>query len=191
MATTRVLFPPTAAQEPVPVELAIAQQRLDLDAGSADAAVKGQLELLKLNLSAARELVEAFTGQYFGAQTLEITFTLSEAYVLPPGAVATGVSGFFTSLASLPGLSAYLSQYRKGAEVSRDLPLATAFAQTYAVTARLDAPVVPSLVRSAILELAGEWFRNREATRVGPAVAELPVSWRVKLAPYVVKPLGY
>lgn len=190
MPTTVVTVLPTA--EPVTLAMAVAALRLDVDVDATDAATVGQLDLLQLYLSAAREKVEAYTGRYFAAQTVAITYELGEGYALPAGATATAVSGFFTTLEALADASATLEEYRKGISINRTLPWGDALRQTFTVTAT----VVPdtqylNLAKAAMLELTGEWFRNRETTVAGVAViAELPVSWKVKLAQAVVHPIG-
>lgn len=185
MPQVQILAAPTPAQEPISLAVASAALRLDLDLTGTDPALVAQREYLQTLLSAAREKVEAYTGNYYAAQTLNLTYRLDEPYALPPGATATAVTGLIGSVADLPGLGAYAEEYRKGIVISRDLPWGAAAAQTYTVTAALDAAQlqVPALAKAAILELAGEWFRNRETTVAGvAAIAELPVSWKVKLA---------
>jgi hypothetical protein len=203
MPTIVVQTPPTAAAEPVKLALLNAALRLDYDpvaiaayeAGTAtglDPAVVAQLELLKVYRDAARQKVEAYTGRFFAPQTLAITYGLDEPYVLPAGATATAVTGFFTTLAALNDAAAYLVEYQKGISVNRQLSIATAALQTYTVTATTTGdPQYGALAKAAILELTGEWYRNRETTVAGVAViSELPVSWKVKLAQAVVQPLG-
>ena len=181
MPTVVVLTPPTLSQEPVSLALLKAQARVDGN---------GEDALLTVYGRAAREKVEAYTGRYFAAQTLELTYTLREAYRLPPGATATAVTGFYTTLIQLTDNAAYLAEYQKSISVNRDLDWSQAIEQTYTVTATLTAPPVPGLALAAMLELAGEWYRNRETTVAGVAViSELPVSWRVKLAELVIKPI--
>jgi hypothetical protein len=184
MPAIQILTPPVATAEPV--SLALLKQHVRKDGNDED-------ELLKVYLSAAREKVEAYTGRYFAPQTLKITYSLSEPYELPEGATAASVSGYFDTLDALAARAAYLVEYRKGISISRDLDWPyPALDQAYTVTASIPETVnVPALAKAAILELAGEWYRNRETTTAGVvAVSELPVSWRVKLAPLVVNPLG-
>jgi hypothetical protein len=191
MPRVQLLAAPTAEAEPVTLALANAALRLDLDVESTDPAIAGQLDYLQTLLSAAREKVEAYTGRFFAAQTLQLTYTLDEAYVLPNGAEATAVTGFFTEVGELDGWLGRMEEYRKGISISRELPWSEALNQAYTVTATIATPVVPALAKAAILELAGEWYRNRETTAAGVAViSELPVSWKVKLAQLVVNPLG-
>ncbi len=191
MPTTRVLTPPTS--EPVSLALFNAHARLDLDMVGQDAAVVAQRELAELLIRAAREKVEAYTGRYFAPQTLEITYELSDAYVLPLGATATGVSGFYTDLQALQNASSFLEEYRKGISVNRQLDWPyPALAQTYTVTATTTGDTqFLNVAKAAILELAAEWYKNRESTIVGTIAPELPVAWKVKLAQAVVTPLGY
>ena len=152
----------------------------------------GEDALLLVYAQAAREKVEAFTGRFFAPQILELTYTLGELYTLPAGATATAVTGFYTTLAALTDNAAYRAEYYKGISVSRDLDWPLAVQQTYTVSVTIAAPLVPGLALAAMLELAGEWYRNRETTVADVArVTELPVSWRVKLAELVVKPLVY
>lgn len=192
MPAIQVLTPPTANTEPVSLAMVNAVLCLDLDLASTDEAIVGQLDYLKLLISAAREKTEAYTGRYFAPQELEITYTLDEPYELPAGAEASAVSGFFDSLEALGNRSAYLEEYRKGISISRELPWGQAVLQTYTVTASIPEGVnVPALAKSAILELVGEWYRNRETTLADVrSISELPVSWKVKLAPLVINPLG-
>lgn len=205
MPTTRVLVPPATTAEPVSLALFVAHARIDVDsellkayaAGTVppdtDPALVAQLDLAQLFLSGAREKVEAHTGRYFAEQQVEITYELSEAYELPGGATAVSVTGFFTDLDALAARSAYLEEYRKGISISRELSLAEAFAQTYTVTADVVSdPQFTNLAKRAILEIAAEWYRNRETTSAGSLIlSELPVSWRVTLAPAVLNPIGY
>jgi hypothetical protein len=173
---TRILTPPAAEAEPVTLALLKAQARVDGDAED---------ELLRLYASAARERVEAYTGRYFAAQTLELTFELGEAYILPAGATATSVTGFFTSLDALAARASYLSEYRKAGAVSRDLPWAEALQQTYTLTATITGDTqYRSLCLGVMLKLAAESYRNRE-------VADLSVQWRLDLAPACTLPIGY
>lgn len=198
MPTVRILTPPT--QEPVSLALLVAQVRLDADGVAlaayeaktlADAALVGQLDLLALYGQAAREKVEAYTGRYFAPQTLELTYELGEPYVLPSGATAASVSGFFTTLADLADAAAYLEEYRKGISINRQLPWAEALQQTYTVTASVVAdPQFSGLAKRAVLELAAEWYRNRETTADARGLTELPAAWRVALAEARVSVLG-
>lgn len=176
------LASPTPPVEPV--ALTLLEQWVRVEAGQ-DTAVLEHL------LTAAREKVEAYTGRYFaGSQRLAFTFALDEAYQLPEGATVESVSGFFSTLADLAAWS--VEEYRKGIVVSRDLPWGEALQQTYTVALTLpESTYCPELAKSAILELAGEWYRNRESTTVGTIAPELPVAWRVKLAELRVKPLAY
>jgi hypothetical protein len=182
-----------------------AHARLDLDAAlvaaydagavpsDTDPAIVAQLELAALFRTAAREKVEAHTGRYFAPQTLELTYRLDEAYVLPAGATATGVTGFYADLDALANASTFLSEYRKGISINRELAWCDAVAQTYTVTATtVGDPQFLGLAKRAMLEIAAEWYKNREAS--GGSIGtnqELPVSWRVTLAQAVVNPLGY
>lgn len=195
MPTTRVLTPPTVAAEPVSLAKLVTHVKIDADralvaayiAGqpmpsNADPAIWDELDLLQLYLSGAREKVEAYTGRYYGAQKLAITYELGEAYELPAGATATAVSGYFTTLAALTAFS--LEEYRKGISVNRQLPWGYAMQQAYTVEATTTGDTqYLNLAKRAILEIAAEWYRNRETTVAGVAViSELPVSWRVTLA---------
>ena len=183
MPTVAVLTPPTASQEPVTLALLKAQARVDGN---------GEDGLLLIYATAAREKVEAYTGRFFAPQTLDLTYTLAETYTLPAGAVATAVTGFYTTLTALANNAAYLAPYYKGITINRDLDWHLALEQTFTVTVTITAPPLPGLALAAMLELAGEWYRNRETTVAGVAViSELPVSWRVKLADLVIKPLAY
>lgn len=162
--------------EPVSLELLRAWVRVD---GGQEDAVLDHLR------KAAREKVEAYTGRFFaGNQLLRITFELGEPYLLPAGAVAGSVSGYYTDLTQLLGHTSYLEEYRKGISIERQLDWPyPALSQTYTVVATIpDEWACPELAKSAILELAGEWYRNRESTTVGTIAPELPVAWRVKLA---------
>lgn len=213
MPTIVVLTPPTLAQEPVSLALLNAVLRLDLDSGQLAAyaqapdpdavltldagalpewgsdapavALSPELEHLGLLLSGARELVEGYTGGYYAAQTLAVTYRLDEPYELPAGGTAKGVTGFFTTLEALQSQASYLEEYRKGISINRELPWGEALAQTYTVQVAIAGTAVPAAVKLAILELAGEWYRNRETTLAGVTrLTELPVNYKVKLAPY-------
>jgi hypothetical protein len=201
MPQVRVLVPPTA--EPVSLALLNAALRLDLDANllasyapgpppaGVDAALWGQLEYISGLNSAAREKVEAYTGRYFAPQTLGITYTLEEPYDLPVGATPVSVTGYFTTLEALDARGSWLVEYQKGISIERQLPLSAAFAQTYEVTAETTGDTrFLGLAKSAIIELVGEWYKNRETSQAG-AFSELPVSWRVKLAEARVNVLGF
>lgn len=199
MPTIQIVTPPTPEAEPVTLALANAALRLDLDLVSTDAAIVAQREYLALLLSAARQKVESYTGRYYAAQTLRLTYTLDEGYTLPAGAVATAVEGFYATLEALATAGAFLEEYRKGISVSRELDWHTALAQTYTVTADVTPdPAFLALAKLAMLELAGEWYKNRETTVAGSGsssgassvIAELPVSWKIKLRPAVLNPLG-
>lgn len=204
MPTTRVVTPPTAAAEPVKLGLLVAHVRADIDAAlvaaylaapntmppGTDPALWAELDLLQLYLSGAREKVEAYTGRYYGAQRLALTYELSEPYELPAGAAFVSVSGFFTTLAALTAFS--LEDYRKGISVNRQLPWGYALQQTYTVVVDTTGDTqYLHMAKRAILEIAAEWYRNRETTVTGVAViSELPVSWRVTLAEARVTVLG-
>ena len=192
MPTIHVLTPPTAEAEPLTLALANAALRLDLDLVSTDPAVVAQQDYLQLLISAAREKVEAHTGRYYAAQTLKLTYLLDEPYVLPAGAVASAVEGFYSTLEALADASAFLVEYQKGISVNRELNWPyPALAQTYTVTAATTGDTAYlNLVRLAITELVGEWYKNRETTISGTVIAELPVGWKVKLRPAVVNVLG-
>jgi hypothetical protein len=174
--SVRILTPPTADAEPVTLALLKAHVRVDGDAED---------ELLRLYGTAARERVEAYTGRYLAPQTLELTFELGERYELPAGATATKVTGFFTSLEALDSRTTYLSEYRKAAAISRDLPWADALTQTYTVTATTAGDTqYRSLCLGVMLKLAAESYRNREP-------ADLSVQWRLDLAPACTLPIAY
>ena len=203
MPTIVVQAPPVATAEPVTLALLNAALRLDYDATQVaayeagnsttlDPALVAQLDLLKLYRNAARKKVEGYTGRYFAPQTLAITYERGEGYTLPAGATAVSVCGFFTTLTDLANASAYLTEYYKGISINRELPWPVAMQQAYTVVATTvgDAEWL-DLAKAAILELTGEWYRNRETTVAGVAViSELPVSWKVKLAQAVIQPLG-
>lgn len=176
MPTVRILTPPAPEAEPVTLALLKAQARVTSDSED---------DLLRLYAQAARERVEAYTGRYLAPQTLELTFELGERYELPAGATATNVTGFFTSLEALAGRATYLSEYRKGISISRDLPWAQALQQTYSVVATTTGDTqYRSLCLGVMLKLAAESYRNRE-------VSDLSVQWRLDLAPACTLPLGY
>lgn len=203
MPSVQVVTPPTAQQEPVSLALLNAALRLDLDPAlllaadantvpaDADPALVAQVALLALLRSAAREKVESYTQRFYAGQTVALTFGVYEPYDLPEGGTATAVTGFFTTVAQLADRYAYLVEYQKGISINRQVGLAEALALTYTVTVVLAKAFVPALVQSAILELAGEWFRNRETTVAGVrSITELPVNYRVKLAHLVQYPLS-
>lgn len=181
MPTTVRLASPDATMEPV--SLALAKQWLRVDGTEEDAVVE---HLLK----AAREKAENYTGLFFvGGQRLALTYSLSEAYALPEGATAESVSGFFADLDALAAWN--WVEYVKGISVSRDLPLCAAGEQTYTVTVQLsDTVAVPEVAKSAILELAAEWYKNREASVNGTISVQTQVNWQRKLAELRVNPLG-
>jgi hypothetical protein len=203
MPETRVLIPPVAAKELVPLDELNAALRLDLDpvlvaaymAGplpeTADPALVGQLKYVERLGRAARKKVEAYTGRYFAPQTLSVSYTLEEPYDLPSGSKAVSVSGYFDTLEALAARGSWLVEYQKGISINRQLPLQAAFAQTYTVVAEVAADAEYSdLAAAAVTELVGEWYKNRE-TSGDTRLAELPVSWRVKLAEARVTVLGF
>lgn len=203
MPETRVLIPPTAATELVPLDELNAALRLDLDAGlvaaylagplpeGTDPALLGQIKYVERLGRAARKKVEAYTGRYFAEQTVQISYTLEEPYELPVGAEAVSVSGYFDTLDALAARGSWLVEYQKGSSVERQLPLGAAFAQTYTVVAKVKADAEYSdLAAAAVTELVGEWYKNRETTGEG-RFGELPVSWKVKLAEARVTVLGF
>lgn len=201
MPTFRVIIPPT--EEPVSLARLNSWCRLDLSAdvlaaaqspsatpATVDAALVADAQNLALLGIAARQKVEAHTGRFFAAQTVEATFFVYEPYVLPAGAEASKVTGFFTDLDTLNNRSSYLEEYRKGISVERELPFGVALQQTYTVTATVKPdPSFSALASRAILELAGEWYKNRESTGEG-RFGELPVNWKVALAEARVNVLG-
>jgi hypothetical protein len=159
----------TPVTEPLPLELLRQWIRVD---GTAEDMVLEQLR------QAAREEAENYTGLFFaGGQRLRYVFTLEEAYSIPEGATVESVSGFFTSLAGLEAWSA--EEYRKGISVSRDYPLSQALQQTYTVDVQLPETVaVPSVAVQAMLILAAEWYKNREASVNGTISVETQVKWQ-------------
>lgn len=203
MPEIRVLVPPTAKAELVPLDELNAALRLDLDpallaahlAGTVpdgtDPALLGQIKYVERLGRAARKKAEAYTGRYFADQTLELSYTLEEPYELPAGATAVSVSGYFDTLDALAARGTWLVEYQKGISINRQWPLEAAFAQTYTVTANVVADMAYSdLAAVAITELVGEWYKNRETTGEG-RFGELPVAWRVKLAEARVTVLGF
>ncbi|SNR92320.1 hypothetical protein [Hymenobacter mucosus] len=191
MPTVVVLSTADPVTEPVTVADAVVEWRLDLVATDTDEAAQAERRLIQRKLAAARQLVEAYTGRYVaGGQTLELTFRLDEEYKLPTGAVATAVRGFHTSLASLENF--HWVEYLKGSSVERQWPLGYAAQQTYTVTVTLPetaSSLCPALMQEAILELGAEFYRNREtSSAAGIVPRELPVSYKVKLAPLVLHP---
>ncbi|UOR07165.1 phage gp6-like head-tail connector protein [Hymenobacter aerilatus] len=178
MPTTVPIYSPAPLVEPVGLSDLKAWVRVDGESENG---------ILAICLQGAREKVEAYTGRFFaGGQRVEITYELGEPYELPQGATVVSVRGFFTTLEALENWN--LEEYRKGISINRELPLNGAygaFAQTYTVTVDLPTDAAercPAVVKTAILELAAEWYRNRETTQVGSVASELPVSYRVKLA---------
>lgn len=166
--------------------MALLKQWLRLEAGDS-----GQDAVLLLLSQAARGLVEAYTGRFFASQTVATTFELGEDYQLDPLAgEPTKVEGYFTELTQLPPS---LEEYRKGISVNRELPWDVAMRQTYTVTYPINGGDVPAEAKAAILELAAEWYRNRETSApAGEASSrELPVSYRVKLQAIRLKPIAY
>ena len=201
MPTSRVITPPT--KEPVSLAQVNSWCRLDLSAeilaaaevtstppSTLDAALVADAQNLALLRTAARQKVEAYTGRYFSEQTVAITYFVYEPYVLPAGAEALSVDGFFTDLAALNNRSSYLEEYRKGISVERELSFGVALQQTYTVTAKVKPdPTYSALATRAILELTGEWYKNRETTGEG-RFGELPANWRVALAEARTNVLG-
>lgn len=194
MPHTTVLPTDTPALEPVDVADAVAEWRLQgvVDLESQQPAALAERALIARKLKAARELVEGFTGSYFaGNQTLELTYRLDEPYELPAGAQVVAVRGFFTNEDALVAWN--WEEYRKGITVNREWDLSYAASQTYTVTVTLPesvAEATPARVVEAILELGGEFYRNRETTSSTSSIPrELPVSYRVKLADLVRKPV--
>lgn len=205
MPTIRVQSSPTAASEPISLARAAAWVRLDADPAllaaftatpqgdlsGFDPQAVADLENVAMLRTAAREKVEAYTQRYYTPQRLAFIFHLGEPYELPAGATAVSVSGFFTDLTQLAGLSAWLVEYQKGITVERQLPLADALQQTYTVVADVLAdPAFASLAQRAMLELTEEWYKNRGTTgdgRFGP----LPVSYQIALAEARVNPLAF
>lgn len=180
MPTTVVVTPPTV--EPVTLALLKTVARVT---GTAED------DFLTLLGSAARELVEGFTGRHFASKVVKTTFRLSEDYQLDPLAGdPTAVEGFITDLTQLPPS---FVEYTKGISVSRDYPLSWAQDQTYAVTYPIvaDPAAVPAAVKAAILELATEMYDNRGSSSTGTISPELPVNYKVKLQSYVIKPVLY
>lgn len=188
-----VLPSTTPTTEPVSVADAVAEWRLPaLDTTATDEATKAEVRLIQRKLQTARELVEAYTGQYFaGGQRVELVYEVSEPFLLPVGAVVERVSGFFTSIEALNAFN--WEEYRKGSSINRELDWVSAGKQTYTVVVRLPeaaADNAPARVKEAILELGGEFYRNRETSASsGNIPRELPVSYRVKLADLVRKPI--
>ncbi|SDY97645.1 head-tail connector protein [Hymenobacter psychrophilus] len=180
MPTTVVLSAASEAQEPVSLALLKQWLRVDTD---------GEDELLTLLQKAARHLCEQYTGRFFAGQTVETTFELGEPYQLAPLAgEPTAVRGYFTDLSQLPPS---LEEYRKGISISRELAWEDALQQRYTVTYPINAGEVPELAKQCILELVAEMYRNRESSSVGTISPELPVNFRVKLAPLRIQPLMY
>ncbi|TGE05562.1 head-tail connector protein [Hymenobacter fodinae] len=193
MPTAVVLSTTDPITEPVSMSVVLNHLRLEQSLlTSTDDTAKAEVEYLQLLLSSAREACEGGTGRYFaGGRTLELTYELREPYALPAGATATTVRGFFQSLDDLKGFN--WEEYRKGATINRELSVGEAATQTYTVTVTLDdslATQCPALAKIAILELTGEWYRNREtSSSAGIASRELPVSYRQKLAPLDIRPI--
>lgn len=192
----------TPLVEPISLARAAAWLRLDLEPAllaayttQADLTVfdpqtVADLDNVAMLRTAAREKVEAYTGRYYSPQRLAFTFVLGEPYALPAGATPVSVSGFFTDLAQLTGVAAWLLEYQKGISVERQLPLVVALSQSYTVVADITADAAfRSVAERAMLELLAEWYRNRE-TSGSSQLAELPVSFRVTLAEARVNPLG-
>jgi len=205
MPTIHVQTPPTAASEPISLARAAAWVRLDVnsallaaftatpqgDLSTYDPQLVADLENVAMLRTAAREKVEAYTGRYYTPQRLAYTFCLGEPYELPAGATPVSVSGFFTDLAQLESLSEWLVEYQKGISVERQLPWAEAMQQSYTVVADVPADLAfANVAQRAMLELLGEWYRNRETTGEG-RFAELPVNFRVTLAEARVNPLAF
>jgi hypothetical protein len=195
MPSPQFLTLPTEDQEEalLPLALVLAELRLDLAVDSDDAAVQGQLLLLKLNRTAAREYCEQYCGRPFASGTVTQTFRLDEEYVLDPLAgEVTGVTGFFTDVTQLPTTSGpffgstYLAEYIKGISVNRQLPLGEAFSQPFTVTYNVnaDATNVPAAVRKAMLKLIGDFYENREASVTGTPQIATVLSVEKLLAPY-------
>lgn len=163
-----------------PVTLATAKVHLRVDGTEEDT-------YIGLLVSGARQQVENFCGRPFTSQTLAVTYELSEPYVLPPGAgEPTAVTGFFTDVAQLPHMGTWLEEYRKGITINREVSLLDIGPQTYTVTVAVT-PDCPAVVQLAILELAAEWYKNRESSVNGAITVATKVDWSKKLAPYVRK----
>jgi hypothetical protein len=183
MPLTQRLAQPANTPVTEPVDLALLRAWVRVD-GEQDDVILRQL------LTAAREKVENYTVLHLaGRQRLALTFDLSETYALPEGATFVSVSGFFTNLETLTAWS--LEEYRKGISVNRELHWSEAISQQYTVVVDMPAaPYCPQVATSAILELAAEWYRNRDtSSSAGVVPRELPVSWRVKLAELRPNPL--
>lgn len=182
MPTIKRLATTTPVTEPVAIDLFRQWVRVD---GTAEDAV------LTSCLKAAREKTENYTGRYFvGGQRLAYTFELGEPYSIPEGATVESVSGFFTDLDALAAWS--LEEYRKGISVSRDYPLSYALQQTYTVVLQLpEAVEVPAVAEQAMLKVAAELYKNREASVNGTISVATQIEWETLLAELRDKPIIY
>jgi len=196
MPTFQVLTPPST--EPVSLIQVNSWCRLDLSAdvlaaaeatgpvpSTLDAALVADAQNLALLRTAARQKVEAYTGRYFSEQTVAITYFVYEPYVLPAGAEALSVDGFFTDLTALANRSSYLEEYRKSISINRELPFGEALQQTYTVTAKVKSdPQYSALASTVIMKFTADMYKNRELAQ------ELSVEYKVLLAEARTNVLG-
>ncbi|QNE38988.1 phage gp6-like head-tail connector protein [Hymenobacter sp. NBH84] len=177
MSITKSITKPTT--EPVSIELFKAQLRLQPEDTAEDA-------FLLHCLSAGRGKAEKYCNQPFASRVLETTFTVTEPFVLPPGAgEILSVSGFITDLSQLPTLGQYWNEYVKGISISREYPIDYDNLPTYTVrynfTANAEADVI-----QAILKIASDLYENRENSVTGASNKALGINYQVLLNPYRV-----
>jgi len=179
--------------EPVTIEDARLHCRID---GSQDD------EVLRALVAAARQYVEGYTGRALVNQTWELRFDQFPLYIdLPKAPLASvtsityiDIEGNTQTLAS----SAYQVVASSG-DFSQPGRIFQAYNQTWPssrghiddVRVRYVAGYgtpddVPYAIKAAIKLMTAHLYENREATVVGTIAAEMPLSIRNLLAPFVV-----
>ncbi|UOR05862.1 head-tail connector protein [Hymenobacter aerilatus] len=177
MSITKFITKPTT--EPVSIELFKAHIRIGADETSEDT-------LLQHYLSTARAKAEKYCNQPFASRVLETTFSVTEPYVLPPGAgEILSVSGFINDLSQLPTLGQYWNEYVKGISVSREYPICYDNLPTYTVRYTFEADVEADVIQ-AILKIAADLYENRENSTTGASNKALGINYQVLLNPYRV-----
>ena len=169
-------FPVIPEPEPVTVAFLKSYSRLT---------TTGEDELLRVFISAAREIAEAYTRRDYINKVRTSTYAANQNCPIPTADIVS-VSGFYTTVDEIATGYNNFIEYIKGSIVNRDYPIDYANLPTYTVTynVTVNPDDVPAQVKTAICKIAADLYENRENSTSG-ANRELNINYKVLLNPYM------
>ncbi len=205
----RLITSPTV--EPVTVTELAANLRLFVATEQQSTYIGYEATFLQSLITAAREDAEHYTGRYWAVQTLEKTLrdfaaempltpslrSISSVNYLDADEVerAVGPAEYLPLFSSFTGGIEFRSTYSFPSVAERSDAVRVQFevGPMSVATENGLKPLVPAVVKQAILLIASHWYENREAANVtgsGLEIREVPFAYRWLLDSYRIPVLG-